>query len=72
MPKAGRVNATFTTISAIAMTLGLIAGGILGQNLGVRPTLWLAFGGSMLVPLWFLRCIRSPAFAVDPERDKGA
>lgn len=64
---AERVNATFTTISSIAIALGLITGGILGQDLGVRPTIWLAFGGSMLVPVWLLRCDRSTMLGIKPR-----
>lgn len=69
---AGRVNAIFTTVSAIAMALGLVAGGILGQDLGLRPTLFLALGGGMLVPLWLLRCAGSISTEIDPVDHNGA
>ncbi len=69
---AGRVNATFTTISAIAMALGLVAGGILGQVAGLRPTLFLALGGNMLVPLSLLHLARSATPAIEILPDNGA
>lgn len=52
---AGRANATFTTIDTVATALGLLAGGILGQDVGLRPTLVLALCGNLLIPLWLVR-----------------
>ena len=48
---AGRVNAAFTTISSIAMVLGLIAGGYLGATIGIRGTLLVAVIADLFVPL---------------------
>jgi Transmembrane secretion effector len=55
----GRVRAVFRGASGLAAVIGSLAGGVLGQALGVRQTLFLAIGGlligplvSVLTPLW--------------------
>jgi hypothetical protein len=55
----GRVRAVFRGASGLAAVIGSLAGGALGQALGVRQTLFLAIGGlligplvSVLTPLW--------------------
>lgn len=61
---AGRVFATYETVRSSAMLLGLLAGGILGQTIGLRGVLGLALGAHLLVPLCLvfspLRGIREP------------
>ncbi len=53
--RLGRVNAAFQFMNGGAHSLGLLAGGLLGQTLGVRPALYLAVGGSLLAALWLSR-----------------
>lgn len=50
----GRVNASVYFLVGGAGLLGAIAGGILGDLIGVRFTLWLAVGGSLLGGLWLV------------------
>jgi predicted MFS family arabinose efflux permease len=49
-----RVNATVRFVAFGSLTLGTLGGGILGELLGIRATLWLAAAGSCLAPLWVL------------------
>ncbi len=51
MPTAsiGRVFGTISTINAVAMSLGALAGGLLGASLGVRATLMLAGCGFLIL-----------------------
>jgi predicted MFS family arabinose efflux permease len=44
----GRVNATISFILWGFTPLGALAGGYLGEHLGVRPTLWIAASGVLL------------------------
>jgi hypothetical protein len=48
---AGRINAALETLRSTGMMLGLVAGGLLGQTIGLRATLFLAVAGNALVPL---------------------
>ncbi len=48
----GRLHATVRSAEWAGTLLGLIAGGVLGQVLGLRPTLLVAAVGALLVPLW--------------------
>jgi predicted MFS family arabinose efflux permease len=50
----GRVNATVYFLVGGASLIGAIVGGILGDLIGVRPTLWLAVGGTLLAGLWLI------------------
>jgi MFS family permease len=50
----GRVNASVRFIEWAAMLLGLLVGGLLGQTLGLRPTLFVAVFGGLLSGLWLL------------------
>jgi len=50
----GRANATARVFIWGAMALGALAGGALGQWLGLRPTLALAAAGMLLSPLGLL------------------
>ncbi|MFI2205558.1 MFS transporter [Streptomyces sp. NPDC020192] len=47
-----RVNATVRFVAFGAVTLGTLAGGLLGELLGDRGTLWIAATGSCLAALW--------------------
>jgi len=51
----GRVNASMRFFSAGAMPLGALAGGALGQTIGLRPTLALGAAGTLVGVLWLLR-----------------
>jgi predicted MFS family arabinose efflux permease len=50
----GRVNATVYFLVGGAALVGAIGGGILGDLIGVRPTMWLAVGGTLLAGLWLI------------------
>jgi predicted MFS family arabinose efflux permease len=47
----GRVGATFRVVAGGAAVAGALAGGALGQSLGLRETLLLAIGGLLIGPL---------------------
>jgi MFS family permease len=49
--RLGRVAATFRALGGGAAVIGSLAGGVLGQSLGLRHTLLLAIGGLLLGPL---------------------
>ncbi|MER7970955.1 MFS transporter [Streptomyces sp. NPDC096080] len=49
-----RVNATVRFLGFGAMTLGALAGGVLGEYLGVRGALWVAATGTALATLWVI------------------
>ncbi len=56
----GRMNATMSFIVGAAVPLGGLLGGVLGETIGVRSTLWLAALGEILAALWlFLSPVRS-------------
>lgn len=61
----GRVNASFQTLQQGGILLGLLIGGVLGETIGLRPTMLLGMTASLLSLLWF---IGSPALAL-PLRD---
>lgn len=50
----GRLRATLLFISAGAMPLGALAGGFLGDTIGLRPTLLVGGGGGFAGALWLL------------------
>ena len=47
----GRVGATFRAVGGGAAVVGALAGGLLGQALGLREALILAIGGLLIGPL---------------------
>lgn len=47
----GRLHATLRVVEGSATVVGLALGGILGQTLGVRATLFLVCAGKLLAPL---------------------
>ena len=68
----GRVNSSIRFIEWAAMLLGLLVGGLLGQTIGLRPTLFVAAAGGLLSGLWLLfspvRQLRDyPAMLAEPE-----
>lgn len=64
----GRMNASLRFIEWGAMLGGLLLGGVLGQTVGLRATLFVAVGGQMLAPLMLAR---SPVRGLRQE-DRGA
>lgn len=61
----GRMNATVRLFVQGLTPLGALAGGVLGQSIGLRPTLLMAVGGELLAALWLLcssvRSLGAPA-----------
>lgn len=51
----GRIHAGAQVVESLATLLGIALGGVLGQTVGPRATLFLAAGGLMLAPLWLAR-----------------
>jgi predicted MFS family arabinose efflux permease len=50
----GRFYASLQTIEKLAILLGLLLGGVLGQRIGLRPTLLIGITGSLLAIPFFL------------------
>jgi len=50
----GRMNATINVAIGGAILLGALVGGVLGERLGLRPTLLVAASGELLSVLWLL------------------
>lgn len=50
----GRVNGTLNFVTAGLLPLGALAGGLLGEWIGLRPTLLLAASGELLALVWLL------------------
>jgi len=50
----GRMNATVRLLVEGLTPLGALAGGVLGQGIGLRLTLLVAVGGELLAALWLL------------------
>ena len=53
----GRMNATFRFLLTGALALGAVLGGVLGELIGVRPTLWV---GAAILALAFVPVFVSP------------
>jgi predicted MFS family arabinose efflux permease len=51
----GRVNATMHVVARGVIPFGALAGGVLGDALGLRPTLVLAAGGIIVGAVWLAR-----------------
>jgi predicted MFS family arabinose efflux permease len=56
LPQAvlGRVGATFRALNGAAVVLGALAGGVLGQVVGLRQTLAVAIAGLLIGPVYGL------------------
>lgn len=66
--KLGRAGVSLQLVSVAALVIGSLVGGLLAQQIGIRPTLWIAALLSMatLVVLWpMLRAGRQSASAPD-------
>ena len=61
----GRVNAAIQLASRGMLPIGALAGGFLGEKIGITNTLWIGAAGIALSTLWLLPILRSN---VDPER----
>ena len=48
----GRMNATMEVIGAATVPVGALLGGLLGEQIGLRPTLLLAVAGELSAFLW--------------------
>ena len=56
----GRMNGVMSSLELGLVPVGALIGGVLGQTIGLRPTLFLAAGGELaailfLIPVWSLR-----------------
>ena len=60
----GRVNATLHVIARGVIPFGALAGGLLGDAIGLRPTLFVAAGGIIVGAVWLAR---SPVWS-SPEQ----
>lgn len=77
---AGRMNATMRTISWGALPIGMIAGGAIGQFLGLVPAIWIGAFGLLLAiapilfgPVRHVRSFPSPIAPVEPhDVERGA
>lgn len=50
----GRMNGVMNALEVGLAPVGALIGGVLGQTLGLRPTLFLAAGGELLMVVWLL------------------
>jgi len=50
----GRVSGTSRFLNYGLRPLGALAGGALGETIGLRPTLWIAAGGALLGLVWYV------------------
>lgn len=62
----GRMNASIRFVMWAAVPFGALAGGFLGEQVGLMPALWIGVAGTTLAALWiFLTPVR--ALRVAPE-----
>lgn len=64
----GRINGIMHSLAIGLVPIGALIGGVIGQTIGVRPTLFLAAGGEiaavmwlLLTPVWSLRNLPEPS-----------
>ena len=56
----GRMNASIRFVMWAVVPFGAVAGGYLGERIGLMPTLWIGVAGTTLASLWiFLTPVRS-------------
>lgn len=69
----GRVTATMRLIAWSTVPLGAFAGGLLGQTIGVRATLWIGAGGVVAagLPIYASRLFTLRRLPVSPRYDAG-
>ena len=48
----GRMNSVMLTLLQGVVPVGALAGGLLGQTIGMRPTLFISIAGELLETLW--------------------
>ena len=69
----GRLHATLSVIEGCAMLAGVFFGGVLGERIGLRPTLFVACGGRMFSVLWLalspVRTLRGFPPAIIDQQD---
>lgn len=51
-PMLGRMNSVMLTLLQGVVPVGALAGGLLGQTIGMRPTLFISIAGELLETLW--------------------
>ena len=51
-PMLGRMNSVMLTLLGGVVPVGALAGGLLGQIIGMRPTLFISIAGELLATLW--------------------
>ena len=50
----GRMNGVMSAVQGGLVPVGALIGGVLGQTIGMRPTLFLSAGGELAAVLWLL------------------
>jgi hypothetical protein len=50
----GRVGASMSFLVGGVGTLGLLAGGLLGSAIGIRPAIWVSALGGAAATLWLV------------------
>ncbi|GAA3458965.1 MFS transporter [Saccharothrix longispora] len=67
----GRMNASIRFVVWGALPLGGLAGGALGEGIGITPTLWVAMAGQALSALWVVLSPlrRGPVHHEEDEED---
>ncbi|MBP2474121.1 MFS family permease [Crossiella equi] len=64
----GRMNATMLFLIWGAIPLGSVAAGLLGEAIGLRPTLWVAAAGSLLAAAWLVWSPLWRGWSPEPEQ----
>ncbi len=54
IPLQGRMDGVMSSLEVGLVPIGALVGGVLGQTLGLRETLFLAAGGELAAVLWLL------------------
>ena len=48
------MNGDMNALEAGLVPIGALAGGVMGQAIGLRPTLLLSAGGELMIIIWLL------------------